>query len=39
MAAVADSLALIRRGAEEILLEQDLVKKLQRGKPLRIKAG
>jgi tyrosyl-tRNA synthetase len=39
MASVEESLALIRRGAEEILVEQELVKKLQRGKPLRIKAG
>ena len=32
-------MALIRRGADEILLEADLEKKLKRGKPLRIKAG
>jgi len=30
---------LIRRGADEILLEEALIKKLERGKPLRIKAG
>jgi len=29
----------IRRGAGELLLEEDLVRKLARGKPLRIKAG
>lgn len=29
----------IRRGAEEILIEDALVKKLQEGRPLRIKAG
>lgn len=39
MASIEESLAAIRRGAEEILLEEELVKKLQRGKPLRIKAG
>lgn len=32
-------LSLIRRGASEILLEQELVEKLASGKPLRIKAG
>ena len=39
MASVEESLELIRRGAEEILIEEELVKKLKRGKPLRIKAG
>ncbi|HOP15260.1 MAG: tyrosine--tRNA ligase [Gammaproteobacteria bacterium] len=34
-----ESLSIIRRGAEEILLEPELEKKLARGKPLRIKAG
>ena len=34
-----DPLSIIRRGAEEILVEADLEKKLARGKPLRIKAG
>ena len=33
------SLDIIRRGAEEILVEAELEKKLARGKPLRIKAG
>ncbi|MBK1722381.1 tyrosine--tRNA ligase [Thiocystis violacea] len=33
------SLALIRRGTEEILLEEALRKKLMQGRPLRIKAG
>src|SRR5690606_288289 len=36
---VADALALIKRGAEEILLEDELVEKLKEGKPLRIKLG
>jgi tyrosyl-tRNA synthetase len=29
----------LRRGAAEILLETDLLKKLERGRPLRVKAG
>ncbi|MEQ1636394.1 MAG: tyrosine--tRNA ligase [Methylococcales bacterium] len=32
-------LAQLRRGSDEILIEADLLKKLQGGKPLRIKAG
>lgn len=40
---VADQLALLRRGAVEILLEEELAAKIQRslktGQPLRIKAG
>ncbi len=35
----ADALALIKRGTEEILIEDDLVKKLELGRPLKIKAG
>jgi len=34
-----EQIALLRRGAVEILLEEELFKKLERGKPLRIKAG
>lgn len=34
-----ESMALIRRGAEEILREEELEKKLAEGRPLRIKAG
>lgn len=34
-----ESLELIRRGADEIIQEQELVARLERGKPLRIKAG
>ena len=34
-----DELALIKRGAEEILVEAELVERLQAGRPLRIKAG
>jgi tyrosyl-tRNA synthetase len=36
---VEESLTLICRGADEVLLEETLIKKLQRGEPLRIKAG
>lgn len=36
---IADALALIKRGSSEILLESELIKKLQTGKPLRVKAG
>jgi len=34
-----DALAEIRRGADEILVEEDLRRKLDRGRPLRVKAG
>ena len=34
-----ESLDIIRRGTDEILVEAELEKKLARGKPLRIKAG
>ena len=36
---VEDALALLKRGTEEILLEQDFLQKLQSGKRLRVKAG
>ncbi len=39
MKSVEEQLALIKRGAEEILVESELVAKLKRGQPLRIKAG
>src|SRR6476469_5540564 len=35
----SSDLDLIRRGAEEVIVEEDLVRKLARGKPLRVKAG
>jgi len=35
----ADVLATILRGADEVLVEAELVKKLAEGRPLRIKAG
>ena len=39
MPSVQESMDLIRRGADEILIEDELVKKLKKGVPLRIKAG
>jgi len=39
MESLDHALALIRRGTEEILVEEALRRKLARGKPLRIKAG
>ncbi len=39
MTSVTEAMEIIKRGADEILLEEGLVKKLERGKPLRIKAG
>src|SRR6187551_139002 len=39
MKSVEEQLALIKRGADELLVESELIEKLKRGKPLRIKAG
>ena len=39
MASVEESLALIKRGADELLIESELAEKLKSGRPLRIKAG
>ena len=39
MKSVQEALPVITRGAEEILLEEALIKKLESGRPLRIKAG
>jgi tyrosyl-tRNA synthetase len=39
MMSVNESLNIIRRGVDEILVEAELEKKLARGRPLRIKAG
>ncbi|MCF8106849.1 MAG: tyrosine--tRNA ligase [Desulfohalobiaceae bacterium] len=36
---IEESLELIRRGSEEIIDEQELISKLKRGVPLRVKAG
>lgn len=39
MISVEQAMAEISRGAEEILVESELVEKLKKGRPLRIKAG
>ena len=39
MIPVQEAMAEIRRGADEILVEKELIEKLESGKPLRIKAG
>jgi tyrosyl-tRNA synthetase len=39
MTSIQDSLALIKRGSDELLIESELVEKLKTGKPLRVKAG
>jgi len=36
---INQALAIIKRGADELLIEQELIEKLKKGKPLRIKAG
>jgi tyrosyl-tRNA synthetase len=36
---IADALALIKRGADELIVESELAGKLAEGRPLRIKAG
>lgn len=39
MKSVQEQLSVIKRGADEVLVEAELVSKLERGTPLRIKAG
>jgi tyrosyl-tRNA synthetase len=39
MISVEDAMQQIKRGADEVLVESELVTKLSRGKPLKIKAG
>ncbi len=36
---IKEQLEVIRRGADELLVEQELVDKLESGRPLRVKAG
>ncbi len=36
---IAENLTVIKRGCDELLIEQELVEKLKKGQPLRIKAG
>lgn len=39
MVPVSEQLAQIKRGAEEVLVEAELIEKLAKGQPLRVKAG
>lgn len=39
MKSVQEQLSVIKRGADEVLVEFELVAKLERGEPLRVKAG
>jgi len=39
MKSIKEQLEVIRRGADEILVEKELVARLEEGRPLRIKAG
>lgn len=39
MASLDEALAIIKRGIDELIPEDDLVEKLKEGRPLRIKAG
>ena len=39
MTAIDEQLTIIRRGADEILVEDELIEKLKQGRPLKIKAG
>ncbi|HEY0721788.1 MAG TPA: tyrosine--tRNA ligase [Gammaproteobacteria bacterium] len=39
MGSLEEALSLIKRGAQEVLVEEELVAKLKEGRPLRIKAG
>jgi len=39
MATLDETLAIIRRGTDEILVEEELIEKLKKNRPLRVKAG
>src|SRR5512134_316846 len=39
MADVAEALAAIKRGCDELIVEEELVRKLKTGRPLRVKLG
>lgn len=39
MTSIDQALAIIKRGADEVLVEEELIAKLKSGKPLRVKAG
>ncbi len=36
---IAEALELLKRGSEELIVEEELVRKLKRGSPLRVKLG
>jgi tyrosyl-tRNA synthetase len=39
MVDIESQMALIKRGADELLIESELVEKIKSGRPLRVKAG
>ena len=39
MSTMNDALTIIKRGCDELLIEQELIEKLKSGRPLRVKAG
>jgi tyrosyl-tRNA synthetase len=39
MSSINEALTIIKRGSDELLIEQELIDKLKTGKPLRVKAG
>lgn len=39
MSSINEALAIIKRGSDELLIEQELIEKLKLDKPLRVKAG
>ena len=39
MPSVSEALALIKRGSQELIVEEELARKLARGTPLRVKLG
>jgi tyrosyl-tRNA synthetase len=39
MSTMNDALTIIKRGCDELLIEQELIDKLKSGRPLRVKAG
>jgi tyrosyl-tRNA synthetase len=39
MTSMIETLEIIKRGVDEVLLEEDLIERLESGRPLRVKAG
>lgn len=39
MTDIQQALSLVKRGANELLIEVELIEKLKSGRPLRVKAG